>query len=213
MVLLDMDDLAHHFEAVAERLKAERLALNQLDAINGNHGDHMVVIFQVASQAARKIAGNDLASAMELASQQLQALQDNASAQLYAIGLLQFAAQFRQHAIGFSDLEGYIRAALADEKNTTAQDSKSGAVLKALISGLADWKSASPGEERGKKGMDMGYLFDLGVAYLQARQTASGRIEALAETAINVSPLAKTPYRAASGKLAIISLLESLKQG
>jgi hypothetical protein len=208
-----MDDLAGHFERVAERLNQERSALNQSDSLNGNHGDHMIAIFQVASQAARLIAGSDLASAMELAGQMLQQLENNASAQIYAQGLQQFALQFRQHEVSFDQLESYIQSALSEEKIAGPKESKSGDVLKAIVSGLAGWQSASQTEEAAKKGMNMGYLFDLGIAYLQARQSVADKLEALAETAISGSPLGKTPHRARSGKLVIITLLQALQQG
>ena len=208
-----MNDLAVHFDHVAERLDQERSTLNQSDAINGNHGDHMIAIFQVASQAALQIEDDDLASAMDLASQLLLQLEHNASAQIYALGLQQFAIQFRQHEVGFDQLERYIQSALSEEKNSELKESKSGDVLKALIQGLAGWQAASLEEPGSKKGMDMGYLFDLGVAYLQARQSAANKLEALTETAISVSPLGKTPHRARSGKLVIATLLQSLQQG
>lgn len=208
-----MDDLAGLFDSVAERLGRECSALNQADPVNGNHGDHMLAIFQVATQAARQIAGNDLASAMELASQSLLQMENNASAQLYALGLQQFAAQFRRYEVGFDRFEDYVRSALSEEKGAGPKDPKSGEVLKALVNGLSDWQAASQAEPGSAKGMELGYLFDLGVAYLQARQSAANKLEALAETAVSVSPLGKTPHRAQSGKLVIITLLQSLQLG
>ena len=205
-----MNTLSDQFEKVAGRLIQDRAALNQSDTLNGNHGDHMVAIFQIASQAALQMPGDDLAGAMELASNELRQLEDNASAQLYAQGLQHFASQFREHAIGFDDLETYIQSALAEHKQSEPKNPKAGDVLKALVSGLAGWQSASQYEGALKKGMEMGYLFDLGVAYLQAKQRTDNKIEALAETAVLVSPLGKTPYRAQSGKLVIVTLLKAM---
>ena len=102
---------------------------------------------------------------------------------------------------------------LAEEKPPSSDTSKSNEVLKALVTGLSGWQKAGQDEDGSQKGMDMGYLFDLGVAYIQAKQRTSSKIEALAETAIAVSPLGKTPHRARSGKLVVITLLESLQQG
>ena len=208
-----MNDLAGHFERVVESLNQERTTLNQSDPFNGNHGDHMVAIFRVATQAARQITGNDLASAMELAGQMLLQLENNASAQIYAAGLQQFAGQFKRHEVGFEQLENYVRSVLSEEKNAGQKDAKSGDVLKALVNGLAGWQDTSQADTGSPKGMDMGYLFDLGIAYLQARQSAGNKLEAVAETAISVSPLGKTPHRASSGKLVIVTLLQSLQQG
>ncbi len=203
-----MDKLASQFDIVVERLIQDRSTLNQSDPLNGNHGDHMVAIFQVASQAIRQIAGSDLAKAMELAGSELRLLQDNASAQIYAVGLQHFATQFRKQSIGFDDLVAYIQSSLSESKPSGTKNPKSGDVLKALVSGLAGWQSASQPEGEPKRGMDIGYLFDLGVAYLQAKQHAANKFEALAETAISVSPLGDPPYRAQSGKLVITTLLQ-----
>lgn len=205
-----MNSLASLFEIVAERLKQDRSALNQSDTLNGNHGDHMIAIFQVASQAALQMSDNDLAAAMDLAASQLGEIDDNASAQLYALGLQQFSNQFRKQAINFDDLVTYIHSALAENKQSGPKNPKAGDVLKALISGLAGWQSASQNEAEPKREMDMGYLFDLGVIYLQAKQRTANKVEALAETAVSVSPLGKTPYRAQSGKLVILTLLKGM---
>jgi hypothetical protein len=53
------------------------------DTINGNHGDHMVEIFQAAVEAARQ-TGKGLAEAMQNASLALRELTGNGSACLYA---------------------------------------------------------------------------------------------------------------------------------
>ena len=45
-------DLSRLFQAVTDTLASRREELNQADLINQNHGDHMVEIFQLATQAA-----------------------------------------------------------------------------------------------------------------------------------------------------------------
>jgi hypothetical protein len=54
-------------------------------------------------------------------------------------------------------------------------------------------------------------MFDLGIAYLKAKQRNPDRLEALAEAAIAVCPLSQVPHRARSGKLAILALLQALE--
>ncbi len=56
--------LAPLFEAVRITLLQNRLELNQADKINGNHGDHMVEVFQIATQSAQEKQDEDLAEAM-----------------------------------------------------------------------------------------------------------------------------------------------------
>jgi hypothetical protein len=56
----------------------------------------------------------------------------------------------------------------------------------------------------------MGYLFELGMTYLQAKQRNQARLDVLADAAASASPLSLVPHRFESGKLVIRTLLESL---
>jgi hypothetical protein len=87
---------------------------------------------------------------------------------------------------------------------------RAGEILKALAAALAGWKGRESGEDKAGGGLDLGYMFDLGVAYLQARQRGGGRAEVIAETAVAVSPLAGAAYRREAGRAAIVALLEAL---
>lgn len=207
-------DLAALFQAALERLSEQQQALNQADVINGDHGDHMVEIFQVALQAARLHAQSDLAEAMEEAGQALLQLPDNGSACLYARGLQHFAGQFRQHGVSLETLLAYGRNLLRPEKENVAhaRDNSvhSAEVLKALVAGLSGW-SQSVNEQADKTGaLNLGALFELGMAYLQAKGRGGSKAEVLADAAASASPLGALPHRYQSGKLAIQSLLQAM---
>ena len=79
--------LAPLFQAVGEALRQNQPALNQADSINGNHGDHMVEIFEIAARAAQEQQAAGLAEAMAYAASLLEAQSDNGSARMYAHGL------------------------------------------------------------------------------------------------------------------------------
>ena len=49
-------DLAKLFGAVASNLGEKRETLNQADTYNNDHGDHMVEIFEVVTQAVKEKA-------------------------------------------------------------------------------------------------------------------------------------------------------------
>jgi hypothetical protein len=206
-------DLAALFQAALDCLLEQRQSLNQMDTINGNHGDHMVEIFQTAIAAARQHGESDLSEAMENASLALRGLADNGSARLYAIGLEQFARQFRLHGISLDDLLSYGQNLLREESETeqaaSGGSAPSGTVLKALASGLTSW---SQSEQAGKAhSLNLGALFELGMAYLQARQRGGSKAEILADAAASASPLGALPHRYQSGKLAIQSLLQAMR--
>ena len=208
-------DLAALFQAALDCLIEQRQPLNQLDTINGNHGDHMVEIFQAAVEAARQEGKSDLAEAMQNASLALRGLSGNGSAHLYAQGLEQFARQFRQHGISLDDLLSYGHNLLREEnepEQAAPGSTPSGTVLKALVAGLSGW-SQSESERAGKAhSLSLGALFELGMAYLQAKGRGGSKVEILADAAASASPLGALPHRYQSGKLAIQSLLQAMGQ-
>lgn len=210
--------LAAIFSAVGEALRQNREALNQADAVNGNHGDHMVRVFEIAARAAEEKRGAEVAEAMEYAAKLLAAQADNGSAQVYARGLEQMARQFQRYGVSLEDLLSYVQGALskgqeqAPPEQPEGQAGRAGNVLKALMNGLAGWGQIESGQAPQDSPLDMGALFEFGMAYMQAKQRNASRLEVLADAAASVSPLGKTPHRYASGKLAIQALLKAMQE-
>jgi len=205
-------DLAVLFQAALDCLVEQQQVLNQADEFNHDHGDHMVEIFQAAVEAARQEDQTDLAEAMEKASLALRGLAGNGSASVYARGLEQFARQFRQHNISLDDLLAYGQNLLREEDQPEQAARGSvppGTVLKALVSGLTSWSQSENGKAQT---LSLGALFELGMAYLQARGRGGSRAEILADAAASASPLGALPHRHQSGKLAIQSLLQAMGQ-
>ena len=211
-------DLAHVFQAVADVLAQQREAMNQADTVNANHGDHVLEIFRVATQAVQALPLADLPGVLEQAGRLLAQLEDNASAQVYAHGLEQFGRAFHQHQVEYDDLARYIRQILQEppaggtmsgQAASSPKTETGGEVLKALVSGLAAWGQVENGENPSEKGVDMGYLFELGINYMQAKSRGGSRLDVLSEAAVNASPLSRVPYRAQSGKLAFRALLQA----
>jgi hypothetical protein len=210
-------ELAPLFQAVGDALRQNQAAFNQADMVNGNHGDHMVEIFDLVTRAAQEKAELDLADAMLYASQLLEQITQNGSAQLYARGLAHMAAQFRSHGITLENLLPYVHKTLSEQKEAQPEgksddSANSGTALKALMTGLSAWEQAESGQPVSDRPLDMGVLFQFGMAYLQAKQRGGSRSEVIADAAVSVSPLSRTPYRYQSGKLAIQALLEAMQQ-
>jgi hypothetical protein len=104
----------------------------------------------------------------------------NGSAQVYARGLEQLAAQFRQRNLSLQDLVSAVQTRI--NKETTGVEApepeagKTTQTLKALLNALAGWEKAEAAAASGNQTsstsinpMDMGYLFGVGI-HLQARQ-------------------------------------------
>ena len=201
------------FQSVTAVLVQNQAAFNQADPFNTNHGDHMVEIFQVASQAARENAGADLPEAMEYASQKMAERTDNASALVYAHGLAQMAQQFRSYGVTLDDLVPYVQGLIKKEEKSTSGEAaqpRSGDVLKALLAGLSGWQNLESGQTPANNRLDMGYLIELGMAYMQAKSRGGSRLEVLADAAASASPLGSLPHRYQSGKVAILALLQAM---
>jgi len=208
--------LAPLFHAVGEVLRQNQSALNRTDLQNSNHGDHMVEIFQIAAQAAQEQSAASPAEAMAAASGLLEALSGNGSAKMYAHGLRQMAEQLRRYDVSLDELVAYVQKVLREEKEAGKSPepglARSGDILKALIAGLASWEQVEGGQTPSGNPIDMGVLFEFGMAYWQARQRGGERAAVLADAAASVSPLSKVPHRYESGKLAIQALLQAMQR-
>jgi len=79
-----------------------------------------------------------------------------------------------------------------------------------LLAGLSDWQKVETGQIPANSRLDMGYLIELGMAYMQARQRGGGRLEVLADAAASASPLSSLPHRYQSGKMALLALLQAM---
>jgi len=200
------------FQAVLDELTHKQSELNRADPYNQDHGDHMVEIFQIAVRAAQEKQSGSLAEAMEYASQLLQGCEHNGSAQVYARGLTCLAAQFSQRQIDLDDLAPYAQVAISGKKqdNGNSNGGRSGDILKALLSALAEWEHLETENPGPSPGMDLGYLFGVGMAYLQAKQQGGDRLRVLAETVVSSSPLGRVPHRHQSGLLVVQQILQSL---
>jgi len=206
--------LAPLFQAVADFLTRNREAFNQADPYNTNHGDHMVEIFQIAVRAAQEKAGASVADAMQHAAGLLAETHGNGSAQVYGRGLAQLAGQLRKYNLELVDLVFYVQSVLSEEKSEAGKNgqARSGDVLKALVGGLAGWQQFFKGTPTPENPLDLGYMFELGIAYMQAKQRGGGRAQVIADAAASASPLSNVPHRYQSGKLVIETLLEAMQQ-
>jgi hypothetical protein len=200
------------FQSVLDTLIQKQPELNQADPYNQDHGDHMVEIFRVAVRAAQEKRSASLADAMQYASQLLGDCEQNGSAQIYARGLTCLADQFSQRQIDLDDLAPYAQVAISGKKqeNGNSNGGRSGDILKALLTALAEWERLETEKPDSSRGMDLGYLFGVGMAYLQAKQQGGDRLRVLAETVVSASPLGRVPHRHQSGLLVVQQILHSL---
>ena len=206
-------DLIAAFQDVRDALRPFQDSLNRSDADHGRHGDEMLELFTVLAMdnTEQPSPDSNLALLFDRAAQAAYSLPDNLSAKLYAHGLTHFANALRDLNLTLLDLAPIMQSVLSE---STPEPSigrlAQGPFMKALLKGLAAWDSQMNPENRTSSRLSMGYLFDLGVTYMQARQHKSNQLNALVEAAVQHSPLKAPPYRSDSGKLVIKTLLESI---
>ncbi len=86
-------DLSSLFGQVTKSLKKSQTSLNQADTYNHDHGDHMVEIFDVITQAMKERKNAEPADQLEYAAQILRKKTTSGSGTVYANGLEQAAKQ------------------------------------------------------------------------------------------------------------------------
>ena len=148
-------NLSHSLNAVADVLAAQRENLNRADAVNGNHGDHMLEAFQAAALAARENANRGLTGALEAVSQRLAGLENNGSAQVYSRGLASFVEQFRKHEITEADLARAVQPVI--ENRDLSAITSSGNVFQALVGAMAAWQRESCSARSPRRGTAAGF--------------------------------------------------------
>ena len=129
-------NLANLFQSVAGSLTSQKENLNNADTYNHDHGDNMVDVFNVISQAMQAKKNADPADQLEYASQLLRQ-RKSGSAQVYAQGLSQASKEFKgQKQVTPENAVNLIQALMGGGQASTAQpQSGMGDLLGSLLGG------------------------------------------------------------------------------
>ena len=200
-------DLAKLFGAVASNLGDQREKLNQADTYNNDHGDHMVEIFEVVTQAVKEKKNANPADQLAHASEILRQKQSG-SAQVYANGLAQASQQFQGQAIT-TDNAGMLLQTLLGGGQHPAQGTSSGGgdLLGALLGGLTGQSNQQPGTD---DGLDVGDLLNAGLAFMNAKQQGDSNTEAAIDALMAASPLGQSSHRKESGAMVANTIMQVL---
>jgi len=199
-------DLAKLFGAVASNLGEQRESLNQADTYNNDHGDHMVEIFEVITQAMQAKKSADPADQLAYASQLLRQRQSG-SAQVYASGLAQAAQHFQGQAVTTDNAGMLIQTLLGGGQAPEQAAGGGGDMLGALLGGLTGQPTQGQGSA---DGLDLGDLLNAGMAFMSAKQQGSSTAEAAVNALMSASPLGQSPHRKESGAMVANTLMQVL---
>ena len=202
-------DLAKLFGAVASNLGDQRETLNQADTYNNDHGDHMVEIFEVVTQAVKEKKNADPADQLAYASEILRRKQSG-SAQVYANGLAQASQQFQGQPVTTDNAGMLLQTLLGGGQAPAAPSQHSGGggdMLGALLGGLTGQSAQQQGADNG---LDVGDLLNAGMAFMNAKQQGSSTGEAAINALMSASPLGQSSHRKESGAMVANTIMQVL---
>lgn len=115
-------DLASLFGTATQTLAANQSSLNQADTENQNHGDNMVQVFSMITQALASKPNATPSQQLSQASQYLAQHATNGSAYVYSQGLAQAAQNYQgQSAVTPNNANMLIQALLSGGQQPSAQ--------------------------------------------------------------------------------------------
>ena len=197
-------DLLKLFSQVTKTVKKNQTSLNQADEYNHDHGDNMVQIFEVITQAMKAKKNAEPAEQLEYAAQILRNKSKSGSATIYANGLEQASKQVLGKEVNagtvMTILQTLLGGGAAPQKSAGGGD---------LLSSILGQMSGAGSAESGQ-GLDMGALLQAGLGYMAAKQGGKSDLEALTDALLSGTQMAETPHRAQSGQLVASTLINAL---
>jgi hypothetical protein len=225
-------NLATLFQSVAGTLTNQRENLNNADTFNHDHGDNMVEVFNVISQAMQAKQNADPADQLEYASQLLRQ-RKSGSAQVYSQGLTQASKELKgqgpvtqnnainliqalmgggqastmQSQSGIGDLLG----SLLGGGTTSQQQPQSGVgdLLGTLLGGATN-AQAQPQNQQASPGLDVGDLLNAGMTFMNTKSQGGNNMEAIVNALVSGSAMGNSQHRSQSGSLVVNSLLQAI---
>ncbi|MDH5508045.1 MAG: hypothetical protein OEZ02_12560 [Anaerolineae bacterium] len=196
-------DLASIFSAVTSSLMEKKQDLNKADTHNNDHGDNMVEIFKVITQAMEEKQGASSADQLAYASELLRNKSKSGSAQMYSQGLAQASQQFKGKSITADNALQLVQSLLGGGQAPAQPKAapSGGDLLGSLLGGLTGGGSDD-------SGFDVGDLLNAGLTFMQAKQHGDSTAEALIDTLIASSQMGQTDHRAQSSKLVTNTIMQ-----
>jgi hypothetical protein len=224
-------NLLNLFQTATTALTQNQQDLNQADTYNHDHGDNMVEVFNVITQAMQAKRGATPADQLAYASQLLRQKQSG-SAQLYSQGLSQASKEFvGQKKITPNSAVQLVQTLMGAGQATNAQQPQAGGMGDLLGSLLGGGQTAQPQAQAGTgdllnallggdgqqqpaqqadQGVDMGDLLNAGMAFMNTKQQGGNNLQAAVNALVASSAMGNSPHRTQSGNLVANTLLSAI---
>lgn len=220
-------DLLSLFNQVTKTMKDSKTTLNKADTYNHDHGDHMVEIFEVITQAVKEKKNADPADQLEYAASLLRSKAKSGSGKLYAQGLNEAAKQMVGKDLNAGSIMSMVQTVLGAGEAPASKPAASGDMLGSLLGSLVSGGKTSgqndseglgdllgslsgAGSADAQDGPDLGDLLGAGMSFLSAKQGGKSNLEALTGALVSGSQMASSPYREQSSQLVTSTLLKAL---
>jgi len=220
-------DLFSLFNQVTKTMQDSKTSLNKADTYNHDHGDHMVEIFEVITQAMKEKKTADPAVQLEYAASLLRKQAKSGSGKLYAQGVNEAAKQMEGKDLNagsiMSMMQTILGAGEAPARKPAASDNMLGSLLESFV---GSGEASAPDDSKGigsllgslmgnesadtQDGLDLGDLLGAGMTYLSAKQSGKSNMEALTGALVSGSQMASSPYREQSSQLVTSTMLKAL---
>jgi len=198
-------DLISLFKQVSKSMEQNQESLNEADTYNHDHGDHMVEIFEVITQAMKEKKNADPADQLEYAARILRSKTASGSGTLYAKGLDQAAKQITGKELNAGSVVSMLQTILAAGEKTSSQSATNADAIGSLLGQLTGTSASSSDQ-----GLNLSDLLGAGMNYMAAKQSGKSDLEAIAGALVSGSQMASSSHRTQSSELMTSTLLNAL---
>ncbi len=188
-------NLLSMFEAVTSSLSENKESLNKADTHNGDHGDNMVNIFSMVTDAFGQKESGSLTDQLALAGK-LLGKEKSGSAQVYSKGFEAASDQFKEQPLGADNFLDLVQTLMGGGEVKKTDDNMAG-----MLTGFL-------GGSDGK--IDAGDILKAGLAFFSAKNQGGSTSEALIQAVISSSPMGASEHRSQSSSIVAGTMLDLL---
>jgi hypothetical protein len=201
-------DLIKMFGSALELLSNNKKDLNKLDGHNGNHGDNMVQIFDVITNALSDKKDEPVERSLGHAAKQVRKI-NSGSAQAYAGNLEEAANQVKGNKLDVAQVATLLTTLLGAGQAVKAEPEPKADPLGALLGGLLGGGEKESSQEAPDWGS---LLLQGGMAFMQAKQSGDDTVGAGMKALLSASSLGQSEHRQQSATLITEGLLSVLPE-
>lgn len=190
------------FKVASKAIGQHQEELNEADQQNKNHGDNMVQVMDVITQAMKEKKNSDAPTQLEYAAQLLRKKSNSGSASLLSDGLAKAAEQVTGKKIDIGAALGLLQTVMNGGKSQP-RSSGTGDLLGSLLTGLSGGDS-----KKGDDGMDMGDMLNIGLGLLQSAKDSGVELGMLSRALVSDTEMGKSEHRSQSGEIITNAVLQ-----